>query len=163
MANKLSSISMEIRSQSNLSAAMIELSKVVPDPDKPVVFSLAEGSQDRSTKQNRLAFMWYKIRGTFTGHGDIYERCLCKLLYGCPILSEDQEFERFWIDSLQTLTYQQQLDSMEFVPVTRLMKVKQFAEYLETIDRESAANGIVLPRPEDLYWAALMKEAEQRG
>jgi hypothetical protein len=164
MANKLSSISMEIRTQGNLTDAMMELSKIEPSKDKPFKFSLAEGGSDRSSKQNRLSFMWYKIRGGLTGHGTEYERNLCKLMYGCPILAfDDQEFERFYHETLKPLPYQNQLDAMEFLPVTSLMTTKQFAAYLDEVDRQSASMGMVLPRPEDLYYAALMKEAEERN
>ena len=33
---------------------------------------------------------------------------------------------------------------------------------LEAIDKQALAQGVVLPRPEDLYWNALMKEADRQ-
>lgn len=163
MSDRLLSLAIEIRTQQNLSQAMVELSKVKPSPESPVTFSLSEAGEARSLKQNRLFFLWIKIRGTVTGHGDIHERQTCKLLYGVPILRrDDEDFERIWSETFEMLPYENQLALMDLLPVTRLMKVKQFAELLDVIDRESAAAGIVLPKPDDLYYAALLKDAEQR-
>ncbi len=71
----------------------------------------------------------------------------------------DSEFNDFCMLTIDDLPYDQKMKSMEFVPVTSLMSVKMFAEYLNDVDIESADNGYVLPRKEDLYWDALMKEA----
>ena len=86
----------------------------------------------------------------------------CKLRFGVPIVREDEDFNRRYTLTMSHLTYTQQLDAMAIIPVTSLMKVRPFAEYLTTVDMESAGIGIVLPRPEDLYWDALMLEAEKR-
>lgn len=150
-----------LRSTMDVAQVMTWMSSLHPTADAPITMTIAEHDEDRSLKQNRLSFMWYMIRGGATGHGKEYERSLCKLLYGVPILRrDDADFNSFWMRMVGTLPYETQLDAMEYIPVTSLMKVKQFAEYLTTIDNESAAIGIVLPRPEDLYWDALMQEAD---
>ncbi len=149
---------------------MVWLSEAKPSKDDPITMTLATEDESRSLKQNRLSFMWYKIRGVLTGHGEIHERQLCKLRYGCPVMRRvdddgyyvHPEFDGFCRLSIDRLPYEHQMAAMDFVPVTRLMNVKEFAEYLTTIDDESALQGMVLPRPEDLYWAALMKEADRR-
>jgi len=133
-----------------------------PTEKKPWVVTLAQDDESRSLKQNRLSFMWYNFLGKETGTGMHDSRAGCKLDYGVPILRVDKDFNKFYDAALAPLNYEQRLDAMEFIPVTSLMKVKQFAEYLEEIDKHSAARGIVLPRPDDLYWNALMKEAERR-
>jgi len=115
--------------------------------------------ESRSSKQNRLSFLWYRILGETTGHGIEYERHYHKLTYGIPLLREDAAFNHFYQTALGHLSYEQRLMAMEYVPVTRLMTVKQFAQYLNTVDQESANKGIVLPQPEDLYMEALMKDA----
>jgi len=137
------------------------LKRIAPSEQHPWTVRISEDDESRSLKQNRLSFMWYRLRGEATGHGKDYERGLCKLIYGIPILRERKEFNEFYEAALDNLDYRQKLDSMEFVPVTSLMTTREFAVYLTIVDQESASIGIVLPRPEDLYWAALMKEAER--
>ncbi len=118
-------------------------------------------TESRSDKQNRLSHVWYPIMGAGY-HLDRHEmKAYCKLLIGVPILRVDLDFNAFCTAALDGLTYEQKLDAMLYVPVTSLMKVAQFAEYLIAMDRQAAHKGIVLPQPEDLYWAALMKEAER--
>jgi len=137
------------------------IKRLSPIGNRPWTVTVSEDDESRSHKQNRLSFFWYRIRGSVTGHDRHYERCLCKLLYGIPILREKKQFNNFYEAALEHLDYKQKLDAMEIVPVTSLMTTKEFARYLDTVDRESASLGIVLPRPEDLYWDALMKEAER--
>lgn len=152
-----------IRDQEGLSKVMVFLSDLEPSERDPFTIRIAQEDESRSLKQNRLAFMWYQLRGSITGHGKIHERCLCKRHYGCPILQrDDADFAKFFHKAIVPLAYEQQLDAMEYVPVTSLMGVKQFAEYLNSVDQESVNQGIVLPHPEDLYWSALMLDAEQR-
>ena len=133
-----------------------------PTEKKPWVVTISHDDESRSLKQNRLSFMWYKYLGKETGNGLEYERAYCKLTHGVPLLREDKDFNEFYCTALAPLDYDRRLDAMEFVPVTSLMKVKQFAEYLSMIEKVSAARGIVLPTPEDLYWNALMREGERR-
>lgn len=149
-----------LHSAADLAQAMLGLADLKPSEDNPITLMVSMDDQSRSQKQNRLAFMWYKLRAMMTGHGIHYERHYCKLTYGVPILFlADKDFSLFCQKTLFCLTYEQKLDSMEFIPVTSLMGMKQFAEYLNEIDQQSAAEGIVLPKPEELYWDALMKEA----
>lgn len=145
-----------LQSEFDLAVAMLELGKLKPTKDAPVKLKWSFDSESRSLKQNRLAFAWYKFRGEATGHGKEYERAVCKLLYGIPILREDEKFNAFYTVAVDRLNYEQKMAAMEYVPVTSLMKVRQFAEYLTTVDNETASIGIVLPRPEDLYYDALM-------
>ena len=133
-----------------------------PESTHPWVVTIGKDDESRSLKQNRLSHMWYAYLGKETGQGRYVQRATCKWHYGVPILREDKDFEAFYSAALAPLTYEQQIDAMEFVPVTRLMTVHQFAEYLNEIDRQSAARGVVLPQPADLYWNALMKEADRK-
>lgn len=148
-----------IRNEDDWSSAIDYVSKICPSRENPYTITVTQGDVARSLKQNRLSFLWYKMRGNATGHGMIHERCHCKLHYGCPILViEDDKFARFYTTAILPLPYEDQIDAMEYVPVTRLMSMRQFAEYLRTVDEQSASKGIVLPRPEDLYWDALMED-----
>lgn len=160
---KKDSETLVIRDVNGLAEAMGKLSALKPAPDNAYTLTIAQEDEGRSNKQNRLSFMWYQIRGGMTGHGKEYERNLCKLTYGVPILRLEEGFNDFWLRAMSSLNYEQQLMAMEYIPVTSLMGMKQFAEYLTDIDEASAFQGIVLPHPEDLYWDALMKEAERHG
>ena len=155
-------VTVVIRNQSDLANIMGHLSGIKPSFEDPYTVAVTKEDESRSLRQNKIFFLWMLIRSGMTGHGAAYERQTCKLLYGCEILREDKDFNKFFEEVIAPLTYEQQMDSMEWIPVTRLMSMHQFAELLETIDRESAAIGIVLPRPSDLYFDALMKDAEDR-
>ena len=148
-----------IHSERDIGLVTESLKMMKPTESKPLLVEIGADHESRSLKQNRLAFLWYAYLGKETGNGRHLERAMCKWHYGTAIMREDKDFEAFFDAALAPLTYEQQIDAMEFVPVTSLMKVHQFAEYLNEIDQQSAAKGIVLPQPADLYWAALMKEA----
>jgi hypothetical protein len=130
--------------------------------EKEWVITIGHDDESRSLKQNRLSHMWYAHLGRESGHGREFERAQAKLHQGIPILREGKEFNEFYTNALAHLEYEQRLAAMEFVPVTSLMSVHQFAEYLNEVDSKAALRGIVLPQPKDLYFDALMKEAEER-
>jgi hypothetical protein len=133
-----------------------------PTEKQPVRVVIGPDSEKRRDKQNRLSHGWYPVMGAGY-HLDRHEmKAFCKLNFGVPIMREDADFNAFCTVGLDHLTYDQKLDAMLFIPVTSLMKVKQMAEYLTTMDREAANRGVVLPQPEDLYWEALMKEGDRR-
>jgi hypothetical protein len=132
-----------------------------PTEKEPVRAVIGPDTETRSAKQNRLSHLWYPVMGA-AYHLDRHEmKAYCKLAYGVPIMREDKDFNAFYTTALDPLDWDQQLDAMLYVPVTSLMKVKQMAEYLTIMDREAAVRGVVLPAPDDLYWAALMKEANR--
>ena len=150
-----------VRNPAELSRVVASISKLAPTKEKPYTIKVSIDDETRNNKQNRLSFFWYRFLGNETGHGEEFERHTCKLNYGVPLLLGDTNFNAFYTSALKPLSYEQQLMAMDYVPVTSLMTVKEFAQYLTTIDQESANKGIVLPRPEDLYWEALCKSVSQ--
>lgn len=146
-----------VHNAAELHRAVTAISKVKPTNDKPYCIKVSLDDESRSNKQNRLSFLWYRTLGKATGHGEEYERRRCKLSFGIPIMLEDIDFNAFYATAIMSLPYEQQLIAMDFVPVTSLMTMRQFAHYLDEMDRSSANQGIMLPKPEDLYWDALMK------
>ncbi len=144
--------------RSSLGVAIRSISKIVPSKDKVYRVRVTLDDEDRTIKQNKLAFFWHKIRAEILGHTPDYDRRFCKLNYGVPILLPDPEFFEFWNEALLISSYESQLLAMKFVPVTRIMSTKEFSEYLDAIDRMSATQGIVLPQPSHLYYDALMKQ-----
>lgn len=122
--------------------------------------------KDRTIAQNKLAFKWYKERGEQNGNGAHYERLFCKFVYGCGLMieqeaeSNESAFTEFYSKMIERYTFEECVDSMNFVEVTSLFKVKTFASYLNTIEIESVNQGIELSHPDDLYFESLMKYAE---
>lgn len=128
--------------------------------NKPLSITVKEYSPDRRSCQNRLAFLWFSELGKQTGHGNEYERQRLKLCFAVQILRRDsEEFESFCLSVLDPLAYSDKLSAMEFIQVSSLFNVKQFAEFLTDIDSESSENGYILPKPEDLYFHALTQDS----
>ncbi len=107
----------------------------------------------RSLAQNKLAFRYYRLLGKATGNGEQYERLYCKYEFGCPILLADDKdgaFTTFYETLINTLEYEQLVDSMEFVDITKLFKVGQFQDYLVAIEQYAAKNQYALMTDNDL-------------
>lgn len=113
----------------------------------------------RSSAQNRLAFLWYKHIAAEMQDGTAEDkRAFCKLCIGVPIRREDDEFRAVYDEHIRPLSYEAKIACMSSpidFPVTRDMSVKQMTQYLNNVDAEFAKQGIILPRPEDLYFSAL--------
>lgn len=109
--------------------------------------------RDRSAEQNRLAFEWYKHVAGHFGDRTVEEvRAQMKLEIGVPILRRDDEGLRELYDKyLKPLPYEAKLALIEKldIPVTRNMNVPQMTEYLDTMHRYWAQQGVVLPLPEE--------------
>jgi hypothetical protein len=114
-----------------------------PKVDKALV-EIKNEKATRSTKQNRLYWMWLSQIEKDTG--------MPKLDY-----FEDSSWRkglhtRFKCDFIEKEFYD---DGAMKIPSTKKLKVKEFANYLEQIDRSMAEMGLVLPHPDDLYWEAM--------
>lgn len=126
------------------------------DYEKPWMVEIKPWTEKRRTKQNNLSFIWYKERAEFFYNTPDYEHRYCKFHFGCPILcAENDEFLSFYESVMILPEYEEQIEAMKYIDVTSLMTVKQFAEYLNTIERESAHEGCILSRPDDAYWEAM--------
>ena len=114
--------------------------------------------KDRSAAQRRLQHVWYTY---ISEAGERQESKLqveryCKYTFGLPILKRDNEkFSEIWNHQSQFMTYEQCIDAMEFLPVTRLFTIKQNTEYLEEMKRHYQMAGIHLPSADDLYYEAM--------
>ena len=111
---------------------------------------------DRSLDQNALQFKWAQEAAQQRGDCTFDEvRCDWKLRHGVPILRRDNpDFLAFYDRSLKHLPYEQKLVAMQFIPVTSEMGVRQMSEYLDTVLRECAEQGLVLTIPEERRRAA---------
>ena len=95
----------------------------------------------RSLDQNAISHAWYEQLARELPEDDArgWKR-MCKLHFGVPILrAEDEHFREFYDGALKSLTYEQKLAAMEYVPVTSIMSKAQLSRYLEDM-RESFAS-----------------------
>lgn len=125
--------------------------------EKPYIVTVERLKKNRSLAQNKLAFTWYAELGKQSGNGKEDERNHCKWHYGLPILlqRDDEHIHRFYQTLVDKLTYEERVAAMEYTDVTRLFNVKEFAEYLRSIERYAADMGYHLTRPEDAYDEAM--------
>jgi hypothetical protein len=107
--------------------------------------------KDRSLDQNALSHAWYQqLAREMPQHDALGWKCECKLLHGVPILrAEDGEFRTFYDAAIKkSLSYEEKLAAMRFVPVTSLMTSVQLSKYLEAMQHHFAKQGVVLEFPE---------------
>jgi hypothetical protein len=112
-----------------------------------------EKKADRSTQQNNLQFKWLQ---DLERQGDMsleeYRR-YCKLHFGVPILRKyDPEFREWYNEVLLHRTYEQKIKAMDYMPVTRLMKVKQMQEYLDEMEKHWRKEGFFLTVPDETHY-----------
>ena len=92
-----------------------------------------KSGKERSLDQNAISHAWYEqIAAELREDSALGVKNFCKLHFGVPILrAEDADFRDFYDAAIKPhLTYEQKVAAMAFVPVTRLMTVKQLSAYL---------------------------------
>lgn len=112
-------------------------------PIRPIEFT---ANVRRSLSQNAQVNVWYGMVDKQLNAMPGSTRRLCKLRLGVPILrAESEEFRRFYDKALKWQTYEEKIESMEFVPVTSIMNKSQMTRYMEAVQVFHAENfGIVL-------------------
>lgn len=97
----------------------------------------ASDSKPRSLSQNALAAVWYEQLARERGETPEGAKAECKLRFGVPILRAQEEDFRAMYDSAikNTMTYEQKLAVMRFLPVTSLMNTQQLSQYLQDVQR----------------------------
>ncbi|MBN49963.1 MAG: hypothetical protein CMN85_10510 [Spongiibacteraceae bacterium] len=111
--------------------------------------------EKRSIDQNSISHAWYAEISKHKGDESPKEvKRECKLRLGVPILrAEDDDFRAFYDKAMKnTLTYEEKLEAMDFVPVTSQMSKAQLSQYLEVMQQEYCKQGIFLEFPEDSGW-----------
>jgi hypothetical protein len=110
------------------------------------VFIFEQAEPKRNLDQNAIFHVWcnqvdkqYCIKIGET-------KRFCKLHFGVPILrAEDEGFRKLYDKAiLSTLSYEEKLEAMDILPVTRLMKKKQMARFLDSVQGHYAELGIIL-------------------
>ena len=106
----------------------------------------------RSLDQNAISHCWYEQLARELKEDDALGwKSYCKLHHGVPILrAEDEQFRDFYDRTIRvTLSYEQKLDAMKFLPVTSLMTKPQLSKYLEAVRDDFMKRGVMLEFPED--------------
>ena len=114
----------------------------------PMTVNIRAGA-DRSLEQNTMAFRIFKDAADQLGDRTVNEvRAWAKLEIGVPILRAANGLFRERYDKIvRPLSYEDRLAMMVEpidLPVTRMMKVREMTEFLDTLIQRLAEQGIVL-------------------
>ncbi len=127
---------------------------------------IKEHKKDRSAAQNGLYFLWMGIVSGYTGESKEEVHCRMKKNHLIPIYCADPDNETAitmaTIREAATLGAVGQAKKMEAYVIKKVSiteaTVKQFAEYLNEIEKECISQGIYLPHPEDMWYEAMGKK-----
>lgn len=109
--------------------------------------------EKRSLDQNSMIYAVYKQIAEQLEDQSIQDvRRECKLRYGVPILrAGDAKFKAMYDKAIRgNLTYEEKLQAMDYLPVTRLMSKEQGTEFIDTVIREYSQLGLCLLSPSEL-------------
>jgi len=110
-----------------------------------VVVEMKPNTDSRSMKQNKLYWKWLKVFEETGNTKDAMHNYLREMYLGC-------EFEKV------------RGHTVKVIPSTTTLGVKEFSEYLLKIDILAQEMGLILPRPEDLYYDSIgRKSGEQEN
>lgn len=121
-----------------------------------VTLTVKDG-KPRSLDQNAISHAWYEqVARELREDSALQVKRFCKLHFGVPLLrAEDEEFRETYDATIrQTLSYEQKLQAMDFLPVTSRMNAKQLSAYLEAVQQHYATRGVWLQFPEQVGRAA---------
>ena len=110
--------------------------KDYPDSDKAII-EIKDDKESRSVKQNRLYWEWVSVIGGELGYTKDETHAILR--------------DKF-LGYTETTT---KLSVIKELRSTTKLKVKEFKDYLEQIDIFVSEYGIMLPRPEDLYYESM--------
>lgn len=119
--------------------------------NKVPVVTIEEQGVKRSIPQNSLIYALYDdIQGQQEGETAQTVMRYCKLTIGVPILrAEDEKFRKLYDKTIRaTLNYEEKLEAMDILPVTRLMTKAQGTDYIDQIIHHYSANGIYIKASE---------------
>jgi len=106
--------------------------------DGSIRITMGKNKVKRSDSQNALYWMWITILGDEIG-------------YTKKEMHDAMRAELLVMESYRDL----QGNLHECLPSTSKMKLGDFAQYLNAIERWGAEQGYILPRPEDQYYEAM--------
>ncbi len=127
--------------KANEMAANMIVSHFAKNPGQKALIEITdERNQTRSQQQNRLYWSWVGLLADYIG----YSKDQCALLLQDRFLGRDE------------FTNQAGTVEVSQIKGTSKLSVGDFAAFLESVEIFSTTElDYVLPRPDDLYWAAV--------
>lgn len=124
--------------------------KMISDGKKPVVEFI---DPRRSPSQNDMINGLYRQISTQKDDESFIDtRRRCKLLWGVPLLrASDKKFGSLYDKTMKhSLTYEEKLEAMDILPVTRLMSKAVASDFIDTVFKEHSAQGLCLVHPSEV-------------
>ncbi len=105
----------------------------------------------RSLEQNRLQHMWYREAAKqLKEYTPLEYRMICKLEIGVPILrGQDYDFQQMYDKVIKPHSYEDKIELMDWVPITRIMNKMQKKEFLDAQYIYLSGLGAQLTEPND--------------
>jgi len=105
--------------------------------EKPILVKITDSSEKRSHAINRLAHMWY---GSVSEQGQEYTqgqvKSNAKLRWAVPIMRKHEYFNSQWMKIIEAFpSYEEQIEILEYFPVTSLMTNPEMSQYLNDFKR----------------------------
>lgn len=116
-------------------------------PSVKYVLKLSKWQKKRTLDQNGQSHVWYEqLAKELTEYDELGWKRFCKLNYGVPILrAHDAEFRALYDKCIKsTLTYEEKINAMDYLPVTSLMTAEQFNQYFESLQNNFIKRGVKL-------------------
>ena len=108
-----------------------------------VIVEMKPNKDSRSIKQNKLYWKWLSCFEETGNTKDAMHNYLREMYLGC-------EFEKV------------RGHMVKVIPSTTTLGVKEFSEYLLKIDILAQDMGLILPRPEDLYYDSIGRKSGEQ-
>lgn len=118
--------------------------------------------KQRSLTKNALSHVWYQQldKTAFSDYAAGYARCYCKAHFGIQLAAEDDDFREKYNNLIrQRFSYEEKLELMDWLPVTRLLTDDQMGRYLHTMQQVFAEGGYILTTPKDSEYEQWSKAA----
>lgn len=114
----------------------------------PMTANLTKGVR-RTNPQNKLQRWWINAAADQLEYDREELRGMCKLMFGVPILREEnEEFRRKYDTIVKPLPYETKVSLMcepLDMPVTRMMTTEQKTRYLESLMKYLSEQGVIPP------------------
>ena len=116
--------------------------------DEPLSIEYKPWEDERGLSQNALSHVWYRQCQKHRGDVELFEAAgELKLDFAVPILlAENKEYEDLFKYCLLPYTREERVEILGkgFCPSTSLLTVKQFTDYLSSVQNHCSKNGIHL-------------------
>ena len=123
--------------------------KVIIEQCGKVDITAKPHSKKRSLTANAQVYVWYAHIAKLEGESSESVRNFCKLMFGLPILLQDENYKDKISWTLNKIgfynwNHEQQIKCMELFAVTSLLNTKQHNEYRDNMQAYYAKNGVML-------------------